>query len=169
MITIFFLEQELVTPPLYAYNIKFEGSFFKGTAFNELKPYKDGLVARRAEVYLPNDDDPGKGANIPVWFKLFLSGGDIKKRKLYRRLILLHNRACLINQLALLALQYNNDHQKTAWDKFQFPKELTSQYRHAINNDKKNQLIFRPTKFKDIYNYKDGFYSQLFLLIVAIT
>ncbi|KKL99029.1 hypothetical protein LCGC14_1818500, partial [marine sediment metagenome] len=153
---------ELVTPPLYAYNIKFEGSFFKGTAFNELKPYKDGLVARRAEVYLPHDDDPGKGANIPVWFKLFLSGGDIKKRKLYRRLILLHNRSCLINQLALLALQYNSDHQKTAWTKFQFPKELTSKYRHTMNAEKKDLLVFKPTKFIDIYNYKDGFYSQYY-------
>ncbi|OLS25616.1 MAG: putative ski2-type helicase [Candidatus Heimdallarchaeota archaeon LC_3] len=156
------LEQELVTPPLYAYNIKFEGSFFKGTAFNELKPYKDGLVARRAEVYLPNDEDPGKGANIPIWYKLFQSGGDIKKRKLYRRLILLHNRACLINQVALLALQYNSDLQKTPWDKFNFPKELTSQFRHTMNAEKKDLLVFKPTKFIDIYNYKDGFYSQYY-------
>ncbi|OLS16656.1 MAG: hypothetical protein HeimC3_52400 [Candidatus Heimdallarchaeota archaeon LC_3] len=31
-----------------------------------------------------------------------------------------------------------------------------------MNAKKKDHLVFKPTKFKDIYNYKDGFYSQYY-------
>ena len=156
------LHKGLVKPPLYVYNIKFEGRFFQNTVFQECSPFKDGYRARRQEVYLPHDNDPGKGANIPIWYKLFQSGGDIKKRKLYRRLVLLHNRACLINQLALVCLQYDKVIQKTDWNKFAFPQELTHPYRHQTNNGFKYQFIFKPEKYRDIYSYKEGFYSQYF-------
>ncbi|MHA1984727.1 MAG: DEAD/DEAH box helicase, partial [Candidatus Hodarchaeales archaeon] len=156
------LIKEKVSQPIFAYNVDFEKSFLKGTLFQEVSSFPDGFRARRQESYLPNDDDPGSGANIPVWFKLFLSGGDIKKRKLYRRLILLHNRACLINQLAILCTHYEKTTVKTEWDKFNFPYELAYEYRHTTNSEIRKRLVYRPEKFRRKYSYKDGFYSTYY-------
>ncbi|MFW9928558.1 MAG: DEAD/DEAH box helicase, partial [Candidatus Thorarchaeota archaeon] len=152
--------QQLSFPPFYSYNINFEKKFLPNIEFLEINSFIDGYRARRKEIYLPHDSDPGKGKNVPIWYSLFLSGGDEKKRRLYRRLILLHNHACLINQLAFICTHYEKITKLMKWGEFHFPIEVTKKYKQDTTTE--CEYFFKPEKYFNSYSYKRGQYARYY-------
>ncbi|MHA2363789.1 MAG: DEAD/DEAH box helicase, partial [Candidatus Hodarchaeales archaeon] len=146
----------------YSYNKDFESNLLPELSWTEIREsnlYQ--YTARRKTVWLPSDHDPGKGANVPIWFRQYQETYS-EDKLFWRNLILLHCYEDLLTELALVLIKNINIPFQKLGHQIDY-KTLKPILPVTIDSNRSlKKPIFHPFENFDKYTYLDGKYAELY-------